>query len=121
MICEKCFYQHRGICKFVNNSYNKYYVNRNNMVCRYCYNSHIEDLKKDKLKWFNEVKVILENKLTLYNNDINLSNNILEFVGITEQMIENQIYCDTCSKNICNVNVNKLNYYYVCGDCLHFN
>ena len=117
MICEKCFYLHRGICKFLNS---KFYINRDNKVCQYCYDSHVAELKKEKLKWYFEVKDILEHKLTLYNNDVNLSNNILEYVGITEQMIENQVYCDKCSKSIYDINVNRLNYYYVCGDCLHF-
>ena len=117
MICEQCFYQLRGICKFVNS---KFYINHNNKVCQYCYESHIEELKQIKLKWFYDVKNILEQKLTLYNNDVNLSNNILEYIGITEDMIENQIYCDKCSKNIYETNLNTLNYYYICGDCLHF-
>ena len=111
-----------GICKFENYpgvSLDNYILNRK-MVCRNCMMDSLQKLKDDKIQWYHEVKEIL--LLKLYNNEPELVNTILSFIGINNTIDINKGHiCSYCSQFIWEFHhdINERFYYFVCGDCLN--
>lgn len=111
-----------GFCNMENYpgvSLDNYFLEKK-MVCRPCLLTSIKKLKDDKIRWYNDVKVILVNQLV--NNEIRLADTIMSYV-ITKDDIKDSHICSYCNKFIYEFhhNIKERFYYFVCGDCLSFN
>ena len=114
LFCDICEIDNYPCVSIIDN----YTINKR-LVCRSCMLNTIKTIKKEKLKWYLQVKSILLKKL--YNNESSLVNNIFEYVGIpSEKEIKEGYICSYCSGFMHDFHhdMDEPFYYYICGTCL---